>query len=164
MIVCGKIYLDTNIFILAFENNDGVSAALARLIAKGGTAQFFTTSELTLSELLVRPYRDGNLSAIRSYERLIQSSPWLQVLPVARPVLMYAAALRSRYKLKLPDAIHVSTALGAGCRQMLTADLGIQGTYQIPPIGNDEQVEPWPLTILRPDEFTLASLTESLSA
>lgn len=68
MLGLGKIYLDTNIFILAFENDSKISTALANLLSIGDHTRRFATSELTLSELLVKPYRDENDSAIDRYE------------------------------------------------------------------------------------------------
>lgn len=160
----GKIYLDTNIFILAFENESNISTLLGNLFASDGEYQRFATSELTLSELLVKPYRDGNDGAIDRYEGLIQANEWLEVLPVARQMLWYAAVLRSHYaSLKLPDSIHVSTAFGAGCSHMLTADMGLKSTYDFTHLRYQISKRSSPLTILRPDEPTLTALLEGLS-
>ncbi|CDN50491.1 type II toxin-antitoxin system VapC family toxin [Neorhizobium galegae] len=159
----GKIYLDTNIFILAFENNSEISTALANLLSIDHHSRRFATSELTLSELLVKPYRDGNDSAIDRYEGLIQTNEWLEVLPVGRQMLWYAAILRSQnVGLKLPDSIHISTAFGAGCTHLLTADMGLKDIYEITHFRYGLTKGSSPLTVLRPDETTLSSLIESL--
>ncbi len=57
--------------------------------------------------------------------------------------------------LKLPDAIHLATALGTGCSHILTDDRGI-GRASLPA---DAQIE-----ILRPDATTLDALIQELSA
>ncbi|MBB2674097.1 type II toxin-antitoxin system VapC family toxin [Rhizobium sophoriradicis] len=158
-----RVYLDTNIFIIAFERRDETSDLLSQLfVASDGYAEpRFVTSELTLSELLVTPYRDNDDSLIDTYEGLILTSSWLEVLPIVPPALRYAAVLRSQYGgLKLPDAIHLSTAIGANCSHILTADLGIKDEYQLTH-RKYGITKARPLAVLRPDELTLASLLRS---
>lgn len=153
-----RVYLDTNVFITAFERKDVLSILLEELFARrnsGGTPQF-VTSELTLSELLVLPYRTNAGTFIDTYTAVIQPSEWLDVPLVARSVLTQAAWLRSRKpSIKLPDAIHISTATIAGCSYFLTADIGIK---------SENLDTALPFEILRPDEPKLTSLIESLSA
>jgi predicted nucleic acid-binding protein len=157
-----KVYIDTNIFILAFENAGIATQLLRKLFATKSKRPLFATSELTLSELLVRPFRDANSRLVDAYDRTIVSSPWLDVIPVGKPVLRYAALLRANYpSLKLPDAIHVSTALATECTHILTSDTGLKHDYEIK--GADAAPKRSPLTTLRPDDATLTSLIESLS-
>lgn len=161
-----RIYLDTNIFILAFEGRDETSDRLSELLAAGDghAEQRFVTSELTLSELLVTPYRENDDSLIDTYEGLILTNSWLEVLPIVSPTLRYAAVLRSQYGgLKLPDAIHVSTAIGANCSYILTADRGIKDEYLLTHRRYGRISTARPLTALRPDEPTLASLLKSMA-
>jgi len=47
--------------------------------------------------------------------------------PVDRSVLIDAARLRGRTGLRLPDAIHASTALASGCDTFLTNDRRLPG-------------------------------------
>ena len=150
-----RVYLDTNIFILAFEKKDASGSMLSNLFAVGKeySHRLFVTSELTLSELLVLPYRTNDVTFIEAYASLLQSNEWLEVHPVERSVLVQAAFLRSRKPgLKLPDAIHLSTAIGTGCSHILTADAGI----------NEQAVQANQLGVIRPDGPTLQSLIESL--
>lgn len=157
-----KIYIDTNIFILAFENTGAATQLLRRLFAIKSEKPLFATSELTLSELLVRPFRDANSRLVDAYDTTIASSPWLDVVPVAKLVLRHAALLRANYpSLKLPDAIHVSTAFGTECTHLLTSDTGLKHDYEIK--GANAASTRAPLTTLRPDDATLTSLIESLS-
>ncbi len=110
-----RVYLDTNVFIMLSEKDHRLQQLLVRMISSQPSekAAEFATSELTLSELLVKPYQAGDDTLINGYESLILNSEWLDVRPVDRAVLYYAAALRAQYRhLKLPDAIHVSSAIG----------------------------------------------------
>lgn len=153
-----RVYLDTNVFIAAFERKDALGLQIGRLfeVRSNARSQSFVTSELTLSELLVAPYRDGDDDLSRAYERLMTTNEWLQVVPVTKHVLKNAALLRSfSVGLKLSDAIHLATAVDANCTHLLTDDLAL-GRVQLPS-GAD-------LAVLRPDAATLTSLIESLSA
>lgn len=153
-----RIYLDTNIFIAAFEQRDPLSDQLGRLFKAGSNrkTRTFVTSELTLSELLVVPLRDGNRTLTSYYVTVLQANDWMHVSPVSRSVLVSAAQLRAgRQGLKLPDAIHLATAEAEGCTHFLTEDHGlILAASSKPPA----------LRMQKPDEPTLTSLIESLSA
>ncbi|MCV9962104.1 type II toxin-antitoxin system VapC family toxin [Pararhizobium sp. BT-229] len=161
-----RIYLDTNIFIYAFEETSQRSNLLAQLFTVSSSAgACFVISELSLSELLVKPYRDADDVMIDQYEGFLLTSDWLEVLSVVRPTLAYAAVLRSQNKgLKLPDAIHLSTAIGASCSHFLTGDMGIVDTYELIHLRYGITKKAQPLTVIRPDEPTLNSLLKSLAA
>ena len=129
-----RIYLDTNIFIALKETGGEIGLKLVDVLGAVplGPQTVLATSELTLAELLTKPYADKRDDLIAQYDNWILASSWLEVGPVSRDVLWYAAVLRSHYKsLKLPDAIHVSTAIGLGCSHFLTTDAGIRDTYEL---------------------------------
>ncbi len=118
-----RIYLDANILIYAMEKDDepGILARRWLMQAERGRMAAMT-SELSLAEVLSHPIRHGNHCLISGYERLLESRPSLVVLPVDRPVLMKAAAIKARLGSLLPDAIHVATADVSGCEAFLTED------------------------------------------
>jgi predicted nucleic acid-binding protein len=162
-----RVYLDTNVFIMLSEKHHRLQQLLVRMISSQPSEKppKFATSELTLSELLVKPYQAGDDTLINGYESLILNSEWLDVRPVDRAVLYYAAALRAQYRhLKLPDAIHVSSAIGQDCSHFLSDDHGIKDRYDLVHRRNGFNRSAPTLTVLRPDEPTLTSLIESLSA
>lgn len=152
-----RIYLDTNIFIAAFERRDALSDQLGQLFTcgTGRPMKTFVTSELTLSELLVVPLRDGNRTLASYYDTVMSDSGWVHVSAVARTVLVSAARLRAgRHGLKIPDAIHLATAQAEGCSHFLTEDDGLTRTA-VSAVSN--------LRMQKPDETTLTALMESLS-
>jgi predicted nucleic acid-binding protein len=117
------LYLDANIFIYAMERHPDYVARVDRLFANidagGNTA---STSEITLAECLVKPFADQDAERQRLYEAAISTRPHFGVVPVSRPILIYAAQLRAEQRLRLPDAIHAATALTSGCQTILTND------------------------------------------
>jgi len=80
------------------------------------------TSELTLLELTVQPLRLGRQDAADDYEVLLDYFPNLELIPVSREILLDAAALRARQRLRAPDAIQIATALRADATLAVTND------------------------------------------
>lgn len=122
-----RIYVDSNVFIRAFEGapEDAVARNLVNLFGLSGDRmqQAFVTSQITLAEMLVHPIRTNHLTRQLQYKALLSASNnWLKVRPVSRVVLVDAASLRVSQKLKLPDAIHLATAQHAECSHFLTDD------------------------------------------
>jgi predicted nucleic acid-binding protein len=72
--------------------------------------------------LLVKPIKDENQEAIEQYKKHIQTSDFLKVKPVSREILINSASLRNQLGLKLPDAIHMATAINQDCKTFVTND------------------------------------------
>jgi predicted nucleic acid-binding protein len=122
-----SVYLDTNVIVYAVEGFDEHQAfleALFRMLDAGEATA--TTSELTLAEVLVKPFKAGRHDIIELYEDLLQSAASVSVLPVDRQILINAARFRIDLRIKLPDAIHVATAVAGGCDIFLTNDRRIR--------------------------------------
>jgi predicted nucleic acid-binding protein len=118
-----RAYLDANIFIYAVEAYPQFAAWLTELFTRIDRAEIMAaTSEMTLAELLVGPFREGNPIKEAECFSIVQNRPGLQVYPMDRDVLIEAARLRASGSLKLPDALHVASALQSGCEVLLTND------------------------------------------
>jgi predicted nucleic acid-binding protein len=107
-----RVYLDANIFIYAVEKSLEYASfleSLFELLEAGHVAA--VTSELTLAEVLVRPLEEGRGDIARVYEEMITPSSWLSMVLVERAILVCAARLSAELFLKLPDAIHVASAI-----------------------------------------------------
>ena len=79
-------------------------------------------SALVLAELLVPAYRAGDEARARELARVLERFPNLRIVDLDGAVAAQAAALRARYGLRTPDAIHCATAIRAGCDTFLTND------------------------------------------
>jgi predicted nucleic acid-binding protein len=161
----GRIYLDTNVLISLGEPLTLTGRLLASVVlAERDLPPLFITSRLAFAELMVKPLRDGDAIAASVYSSWAQPSSWLSVCEVDAPVVDLAALLRARVpRLKLPDAIHLASALVHRCSHLMTADLALQDVPALehPFLGS---IEMTPLAIIRPDEPSLAALLESLTA
>ncbi len=126
-IVNSPIYLDTNVFMYALEGFERFEAFLTELFKEIQDGRIkAVTSELTLAEVLVKPLADGETEVCAAYAAAIQDSEGLEVAPVTREALIEAAGIRAKIGIRLPDAIHVATAVLSGCRSFLTNDRSIR--------------------------------------
>ncbi|MCX7015211.1 MAG: type II toxin-antitoxin system VapC family toxin [Candidatus Sumerlaeota bacterium] len=122
-IVGRRVYLDANIFIYAFEKLPEFQQEVVDLFHSFDRGDLdAVTSELTLAEILVKPFAAQSIEIVSAYEKAINSSRSLEVVPVDRAILVQAARLRAKAKLRLPDAIHLATALRAKCGSFLAND------------------------------------------
>ncbi|RTZ67012.1 MAG: VapC toxin family PIN domain ribonuclease [Aquificaceae bacterium] len=122
-IIKSPIYFDTNVFIYSidgYEEYYDVLANLFQIIAENDL--LVITSELTLAECLVKPMKDGNEEAIKQFTAHIKTSDTLKVKPVSRKILIRSAKVRHQLSLKLPDAIHMATAIEQQCKTFITND------------------------------------------
>ncbi len=81
-----------------------------------------TTSTLTLTEVLVKPYEVGGARTAETWERLLRAIPNLQFVPVDETIARNAAELRSRYVLRTPDAVQLASAISRGSTAFVTND------------------------------------------
>jgi len=159
-----RLYLDTNIVIALGEGKGEIADLLTELAERQQqNPTFLCTSEMTLAELLVIPYRDRNDELIARYEAWLVSGVFMEVGAVHRTVLRNAALLRSIHKtIKLPDALHIATAIGLGCTHMLTADTRLPSRIEM--TGDPYGVVPASLFVLRPDASTLRQIIDEQRA
>ena len=137
-----RVYFDTCAFIEAFERRSPLSAALLKYLnwTRNGWP-LVVTSELTLAELLDLPLRQGQERLTVFYDGFVRSSDTLLALPVSRAVLRLSADLKaSGYCSKLPDAIHLATAVDTGCECFVTNDRRLRFPHDIQPVGMNEQM------------------------
>lgn len=159
-----SFYVDTNVLILLREGHGPVQAALTELL---DTALLYgvvrSTSVLTFSELLVKPLQLEDKGLIETYEGWMREKRWLNEIEISGDVLIGAALLRaSNKKLKLPDAIHLASALAVKCEIFLSADMGLTDIKELThPLRGKLPITP--LKVLHPNVETLTSLTASLT-
>ncbi|KYC40808.1 twitching motility protein PilT [Scytonema hofmannii PCC 7110] len=134
-----KIYIDTSIVIYTIEVHPNYWQLLQPLWQKFQVGQIeLITSELTLLESLVIPFRQLNTNLIDTYEHLLLSSV-IQLIPINQIILREAARLRATTaSLRTPDAIHAATAIISGCTQFLTNDQRLRTLPSLPVVVLDE--------------------------
>jgi predicted nucleic acid-binding protein len=120
------VYLETNFFIKAVEGLSEVAAPPKKLIEVLLTRPGLgVTSEITFAETLAPPTRADALPLHikrRVYLDLLLWSQFITLVPVSRDVLIETADLRSVARMKLPDAIHLVSAIRSKCRYLVSSD------------------------------------------
>lgn len=137
-----RIYLDTNVFIDTFEGSGPIAEALVALFLaeSQGARQSLVTCELALSELIVKPLELGRSELVHVYDSWTVTNEQIEVVPVGRAVLYAAAEVRAHDRsLKLPDAIHVASAIAAGCTHFLTRDIKLNTPVYIRKVVTSEE-------------------------
>jgi predicted nucleic acid-binding protein len=119
----GPVALDTQVFIYFIEEDDRFLPLVKPLFeAIDHGALPAAVSALTLMEVLVVPYRNGNAALADRYEAFLTNSRGLRFVEINSSLLKTAAQLRATTRLKPPDAIQVAAAIAGGCRAFLTND------------------------------------------
>jgi predicted nucleic acid-binding protein len=121
------IYLDTAPLIYYMEDTTGRLSSLQNFFKKNERGDFtFFTSVITLSEVLTLPFKLGNSTLVEQYNFFITRSASIKLVSVNTEIAKLAASLRAQYSFKLPDAIHLATAIEVKVDYFLTNDLALK--------------------------------------
>ena len=121
-----RVYVDTAILIYSVEANPDYRQLLRPLWLKLKASELeVISSELALMEVLIVPLRNNDTALVQDYKQLMLEGD-MQLIPISQTILREAARLRATTNLRTPDAIHVATAMNAGCTLFLTNDRGFR--------------------------------------
>ena len=116
------VYLDTNIWIYAYENDPVFGVSARKLLQSLHTGPHRIASSLfVLNELLVVPTRRNDQFAVASYRRLFRSVN-LDLLPYTLESTEVYARLRAFDRVKALDAVHLEAAATGKVDVFLTQD------------------------------------------
>ena len=123
-----RVYLDSNVFITALEHAGARSDHAWWILEAVENGEIVgATSEITLAEVLVKPKELGVKELASAYEHMIASGPNFEVLAVRRDILAAAADIRARHlSVRLPDAVHIASAVTMDCEFFVSNDKGIK--------------------------------------
>jgi predicted nucleic acid-binding protein len=116
------VYLDTNIWIYAYENDPLFGPSARRLFQGLRSGKHRLASSLfVLGELLVLPTQKQNTFALASYRKLFAATE-LALLPHNLAATQAYAEIRAAQRLKPLDALHLATAAAAQVDLFVTHD------------------------------------------
>jgi predicted nucleic acid-binding protein len=119
----GSVYVDANVIIYRIERVAPYLQVAAPLWdALDAGKQQVITSELSVLEVLVKPFQVGDTTLITLFQTVLYGTLGFTCLPIIRQTLEDAARLRAEIGLKTPDAIHAAVALNARCTLFVTND------------------------------------------
>ena len=115
--------LDTSIFIYEFEANPRYLAAANVLFRwLESPAHRALSSTITLTEVLVGPYRAGDLVRAKAMRGLLLNYPRVEWVVPESNIADLAAQFRVRYGLRTVDALQVATAIRSNATCMVGND------------------------------------------
>jgi predicted nucleic acid-binding protein len=122
-----RIALDTSIFIYQLEANPRYAALTDHVFAwlerPGHSA---VTSTITMTELLVQPYRTSDEEKVNEFYALLSTYPNLEWIAPTLEIADIAAGIRARHRLRTPDALQAATAFESRATGMITNDLAFE--------------------------------------
>ena len=129
----GPVGVDTAIFIYFIEEDERFLAAIMPLFEAAHAGKFeLVTSALTLLEVLVVPYRSGNIELAERYEAALTRSSGVRMVDLTRNHLRMAAQLRAATGVGTPDALQLAASLASGCSAFLTNDRRLPAVPGLP--------------------------------
>lgn len=115
-----KVVVDTAPIIYLLEDHPVLARRFVGLFEAAARGELaIAISTVTLAEVLVGPFQAGQEALARRYERALLA---YEVVVMDNALAVQAARLRARYRLKLPDAIQLATALEVGAASLVTHD------------------------------------------
>ena len=115
--------IDSAPIIYALEGNPRFGPAYVELFEAVAGGRFTAVaSAITLAEVLTGPLSRGDEILAARYQEALCRAPGWRVVDVNADVARLAAQVRSRTRLKLPDAIQVATALSTGAHALISQD------------------------------------------
>jgi len=127
-LVRGKsLFLDTAPLVYFIEKNIRYHSIIKPVISQIDALETEAiTSTITLMEVLVHPFRDGNTKLANKYKAILLASKGLITYEISHTISQQAAMLRAKQKWKTPDAIQLATALHHKADYFLTNDSALR--------------------------------------
>jgi predicted nucleic acid-binding protein len=129
------VLLDTNPLIYHLEGS-ALAEPFAPIFAAidEGRIQAAVTP-ITVAELVGGPLKAGKDALAERYRQLLTANAGWTLVPMDADIAMLAARLRLRYRLTLPDAIQVASALWHGCFALVSHNRDFGAITDLPVLG-----------------------------
>jgi predicted nucleic acid-binding protein len=117
------VALDTSIFIYQLEANPKYFSFTDHIFSwierSGGSS---VTSTVTMTELLVQPYRDSDEQRVEEFYGLLATYPNLDWIAPSLEIADLAAQIRALHRLRTPDALQAATAVQSRATGLISND------------------------------------------
>lgn len=122
--------VDTAPFIYVLEDHPELAPRFIGLFEAAEAGQVhIAMSTATLVEILTGPYKAGQPALAKRFEKALSV---YQQVPLSSSIAQLAAQLRAQYRLKLPDAIQLASALDIGAAALVTHDRDFSKVQGLP--------------------------------
>ncbi len=133
------VVVDTAPFIYVLEDHPEFAPLFIGLFEAAAARELqIALSTVTLAEVLTGPYKVGMTALAKRYEKSFSAYTLVSVSPT---IAVLAAQLRAQYRLKLPDAIQLATALDVGATAFVTHDRDYSAVKGLPVLNGNNFLE-----------------------
>lgn len=127
-----RVYFDVNPIIYFIEQNTQFAEAVTpifEMIGDGSIVAF--TSELSLTEVLIKPIRDNRIQVIQTHKELLLDPELFTLISLNQDTFLLAAELGGKLSMRTQDAIHMACAIESKCKYFITNDKGIKSNAEV---------------------------------
>ncbi|MGC2660374.1 MAG: PIN domain-containing protein [Bryobacteraceae bacterium] len=118
-----RIALDSSIFIYQLEANPRYVELTNHVFSWLEQADHSAVSStITMTELLVHPYRNSDDRQVDEFYTLLSTFPNLAWVPTGLAIADTAAKVRAVHRLRTPDALQAATAIQSQATGLITND------------------------------------------
>lgn len=123
MIECNRVFLDTSPIIYYLQKDEKYfDLTKAILLQLQESFVSFVSSDITIAEYCVRPYKSNNLLLIHAMEGFMRDAR-IEIVHTSWKIATRAARIRAEYSsFKAMDSLQIATAIESGCDLFLTND------------------------------------------
>jgi predicted nucleic acid-binding protein len=122
-----RVGLDSSILIYHLEDLEPYSSLTENIFARVAEGSLNAVlSTVSVTELLVQPFTTGQKDRIAAIERFLFSLPNTEIKSPDYPIAREAARLRSKYRVRTPDALLIATSINEKADAFITNDGGLR--------------------------------------
>jgi predicted nucleic acid-binding protein len=126
-----SVLIDTNPIIYVLEGHP-LAADFEPLFAEIDSGRIHgVVTPVTLAEVVSGPLKAGKEALAERYRRVLTKSAGFTLREIDAEIAVLAARLRNRYRLRLPDAFQLATAIQEGCHALVTHDRDFAGVNEM---------------------------------
>lgn len=127
-----KVGLDSSLFIYLIEQNERYFEQVKSIFSDIQTDKLEGLfANLGLIEILTGPKQVQAYELVHEYRTLINDFPNLTITNLNEPVIDIASDLRAQYKIGVPDAVHIASAIVYGADTFITNDKALKKVKEI---------------------------------
>jgi predicted nucleic acid-binding protein len=126
------VCIDTAPFIYYIERHSTygkIAKVVFEYIEQGEI--FAITSNISLLEVMVHPFRIGDNKLAGEYRDILMNSEGLKTYSIDIEISENAARLRAKYNIRTPDALQIATAITGNADIFLTNDQTLKKISEI---------------------------------
>lgn len=130
-----RVALDSRVLMYAFNQHSQFGAAAKEILdcIEDHVVEAVTPAT-TLTDILVKPIRDGKENVEKQFKLFFKHFPNLTILPIDEDMAIRAAHIKAKYAISTPDALFVASAVLSEANVLITYDERLESITEIPTI------------------------------